>query len=150
TNNLDGTTSQARVSELTKRGALTYKVTEEVSSYGSYAESVAPPSIGAEPARGIQWQAGVKYQPLAFPARCTAAAYDLTKTDTTPSSSVPNQPEPHAERRVRGVDLEATAQVLTNLARTTGYSRIMSEIVETATAGKVANELSFVPNHGFS
>ena len=150
TNNLDGTTSQARVSELTKRGALTYKVTEEVSIYGSYAESVAPPSIGVEPERGIQWEAGVKYQPLAFPALFTAAVYDLTKTDITRTNPVTNLPETIGEVRVRGVDLEAKAQVLTNLNLTAGYSYMMSEIVENGTAGNVGNELSFVPNHAFS
>lgn len=150
TNNLSGVTREADVSELTKRGALTYKITDQFSVYGSYAESVAPPSIGVEPERGHQREAGIKYQPWAFPALFTAAIYDLTKTNITRTNPATNLPETIGEVRVRGIELEAKAEVLDNFNLIAAYSYMMSEIVENGTAGNIGNQLSFVPNHSFS
>ncbi|MEO3388023.1 TonB-dependent siderophore receptor [Mesorhizobium sp. CAU 1741] len=150
TNNLTGVTTDADPSEFTKRGALTYKFTEEVATYASYAESVAPPSVGVEPERGEQWEIGVKYQPDAFPALFSAAVYDLTKTNITRTNPVTNMPETIGEVRVRGLDLEAKAEVMDNVNLIAAYSYMVSEIVENGTAGNVGNELSFVPNHLFS
>lgn len=149
-NHLTGVTTEADPSEFTKRGALTYKVTDEFSAYASYAESVAPPSVGVEPERGVQWEAGVKYQPYAFPALFSAAVYDLTKTNITRTNPVTNMPETIGEVRVRGVDLEAKAEVFDNVNLIAAYSYMVSEIVENGTGGNIGNEMSFVPNHLFS
>ena len=150
TNNLTGVTSKAAPSEFTKRGALTFKVTDEVATYASYAESVAPPSIGVQPERGVQWEAGVKYQPDAFPALFSAAVYDLTRKNITRTNPATNLQETIGEVRVRGLDLEAKAEVMKNVNLIAAYSYMMSEIVENGTAGNIGNQLSFVPNHLFS
>jgi iron complex outermembrane receptor protein len=147
TNRLAGTTAQGDFSEPTGRFGLTYKVTKEVAAYASYAQSVVPASIGVEPERGEQYEIGVKYQPEAFPALFTAAVYDLTKTDITRTDPVTNLPSTIGEVRVRGVDLEAKAELPFDLSLTAAYSYLDSEIVENGTSGNEGNRLSFVPEH---
>lgn len=55
---MTGVSSEDDFSETSLRGALTWKVTPEISTYISYAESVAPPVIGVEPERGEQYEIG--------------------------------------------------------------------------------------------
>jgi iron complex outermembrane receptor protein len=147
TNNFTGVTTEADLSEFTKRASLTYKVTDQISTYVSYGESAVPASLTVEPERGHQWEVGVKYQPEQFPGLFTAAVYDLTKNNITRTNPATLMPETIGEVRVRGLDLEAKVQVLENINLTAAYSYMMSEIMENGTAGNVGNELSFVPNH---
>ncbi|GLQ08271.1 ligand-gated channel [Devosia yakushimensis] len=147
TNNLTGGLTAAEFSEFTKRAALTYKWTDEIATYVSYAESAVPASLSVEPERGEQWEAGIKYQPEAFPALFSAAIYDLTKNNMTRTNPATLLQETIGEVRVRGIDLEAKAEVMENLSLTLAYSYMLSDIVENGTAGNEGNELSFVPNH---
>lgn len=147
TNNFTGVTTEADLSELTRRASLTYKVTDQISTYVSYGESAVPASLTVEPERGHQWEVGVKYQPDQFPGLFSAAVYDLTKNNITRTNPATLMPETIGEVRVRGLDLEAKMQVLENVNLTAAYSYMMSEIMENGTAGNVGNELSFVPNH---
>ncbi|MGR3748216.1 TonB-dependent receptor [Paracoccus sp. R12_2] len=55
---MTGVSSEDDFSETSLRGALTWKVTPEISTYISYAESVAPPVIGVEPERGERYEIG--------------------------------------------------------------------------------------------
>ncbi|PJI38198.1 MAG: TonB-dependent siderophore receptor [Rhizobium sp.] len=137
--------SEGSVSEMTKRVGLTYRFTEQFAAYASYAESVAPPSNGIEPERGEQLEAGIKYRPDEFPALFTAAVYDLTKTNITRTNPATMLEETIGEARVRGIDLEAKAEIAHNISLTAGYSYLVSEIVENGTAGNEGNELSLVP-----
>ncbi|WP_176086877.1 TonB-dependent siderophore receptor [Martelella sp. HB161492] len=146
-NQLTDTATSGDFSEFTGRGALTYRVTDEVSTYVSYAQSVAPPTIGVEPERGEQYEIGVKYAPLAFPALFSASIYDLDKNNITVTNPVTNMQETIGEARVRGLDLEAKAELPHNFSLTAAYSYMMSDIVENGTGGNVGNELAFVPNN---
>lgn len=149
-NKLNGSTSEGDFSETTARVGLTYKLTNELAAFANYAQSVAPPAIGVEPERGEQYEVGLKYQPEAFPALFTASVYDLTKNNITRTNPNTNQPEMIGEVRVRGVDLEAKAELTDNISLTAAYSYLMSDIVENGTAGNEGNEMSFVPNHAAS
>lgn len=51
-----GVKTSDEFSETSLRGALTYKLNEEVSTYISMVESVAPPTIGVKPERGEQYE----------------------------------------------------------------------------------------------
>ena len=98
---------------------MTYKVTEEISTYLSYVESVAPPSIGVTPERGEQYEVGVKYAPMGMNALFSASVYDLTRKDLTIAVVQPSgviEREVVGESRVRGIDLEAKAEVMENLS----------------------------------
>ena len=147
TDKLAGVTSEGDFSELTKRVGLTYKMTDEIAPFVSYADSVAAPGIGVEPERGEQFELGVKYQPDAFPALFTASVYDLTKYNITRTNPATNLEETIGEVRVRGIDLEAKAEVTSNISVTAAYSHLDAEIVENGTLGNEGNRPYHVPEH---
>lgn len=140
-------------SESSIRGALTYKFNPDLSTYFSYVESVAPPTIGVEPERGEQYEIGVKYRPPGMNALVSAAVYDLTKRDIT----VPVvQDDGTIERqlvgktRVRGFDIEGKAEVTDRLSLTAGYSYIDSEVLRSDLVRGVdveGNQFASIPNH---
>ncbi|WP_295805746.1 TonB-dependent siderophore receptor [uncultured Nitratireductor sp.] len=148
TNKLTSVTSVGDISEFTTRAALTYRITDELAAYVSYAESVVPASgLTVEPERGEQYELGVKYQPVAFPALFTASVYDLSKKNITVTDPITMLPSTIGEVRVRGVDLEAKAEFGNNWSLTAGYSYLDAEIVENGAGGNVGNRPQFVPEH---
>lgn len=152
TDNLTATATQADFSETSFRGALTYKFTDEISTYASYVQSVAPPSIGTQPERGEQYEVGVKYQPESINALFTASLYELTKKNVVvpvvlPSGAIDRQTI--GESRVRGLELEARAELARGLTLSGGYSYQKSEFVRGNVRGTTVdgNEFATVPNH---
>jgi iron complex outermembrane recepter protein len=146
-NRLSGAVEEGDFSEFTSRFGLTYRWTEEIATYASYAQSVVPASVSVEPERGEQYEVGVKYSPEAFPALFTAAVYDLTKNNITRTNPATNLQSTIGEARVRGLDLEAKAELTNAWSLTAAYSYLSSEIVKNGTQGNEGNELSFVPHH---
>ncbi|WP_348670998.1 TonB-dependent siderophore receptor [uncultured Paracoccus sp.] len=138
-------------SETSLRGALTWKVTPEISTYVSYAESVAPPTIGVEPERGEQYEIGAKYEPAGTNALFSAAIYDLSKTNITVVD--PDDPSIRSlvgEIRVRGLDLEAKAELFDNVSMTVSYSYADSEVLRSNPirgVDVVGNEMGVLPSH---
>lgn len=135
-------------SETSWRGALTYKVTPEISTYVSYVESVAPPSVGVEPERGEQYEIGVKYEPAGTDALISASIYDLTQQNITVAEV---QDDGNILRRtvgktrVRGFDIEGKAELAQNLDVLASYSYMDSEVVtDPVLKGK---QFASVPNH---
>lgn len=117
-------------SEFSKRVGLSYKITEELATYVSYAESVAPPSTGNQPTYGKQYEAGIKYRPDAFPAMITASIYDLTLENITAYEAPVYLPSTVEEVHHRGLDLEAKVEMTSNVNLIGAYSYIDSEIVD--------------------
>ncbi|MBS9721245.1 TonB-dependent siderophore receptor [Tianweitania sp. BSSL-BM11] len=148
TNNLTGRTTSGDFSEFTKRFGLTYKITPELATYASYAESVVPASsLLNDVERGEQYELGVKYQPLAFPGLFTASVYDLRKTNLTVTDPISLLPSSIGEVRVRGVDLEAKAELPQNFSLTAAYSYLDAEITENGTGGNEGNRPQFIPEN---
>ncbi|RVV98828.1 TonB-dependent siderophore receptor [Mesobaculum littorinae] len=147
-----GTREAADFSETSYRAALTYKVTDEVSAYASYVESVAPPSIGTDPERGEQYEVGVKYQPAGTNALVTASVYDLTKQNVVVPVVLDNgviERQTIGESRVRGLEVEARAELAAGLTLFGGYSYQAPEFVRGNVRGVSVdgNEFASVPNH---
>jgi len=152
TDSLAGTDDSDDFSETSWRGALTYKVTPEISTYVSYVESVAPPAIGVEPERGEQYEVGVKYEPTAINALFSASVYDLTKKNVTIAVVQDDGTitrEVIGETRVRGFDLEGKAEINENLSVLASYSYLDTEVVRGDSRGTdiSGNEFASVPNH---
>ncbi|KJS10222.1 MAG: ligand-gated channel [Hoeflea sp. BRH_c9] len=145
-NRLAGTTATGSYSEFTKRFGLSYKITNELAAYASYAESAAPPSTGVEPTTGKQYEVGIKYQPDAFPALFTASVYDLTMQNITTYNAPTYLPATVDKIRHRGVDLEMKAEITNNIGLIAAYSYIDSEIVEPGGTYD-GNRFSQVPEH---
>ncbi|KQW27914.1 ligand-gated channel [Rhizobium sp. Root274] len=146
---LSGTSESGSYSELSKRLGLSYKITEELAAYVSYAESVAPPSAGNEPTYGSQYEAGIKYRPDAFPGLLTASIYDLTLENITTYDAPLYVASTVDKIRHRGLDLEAKVEVTSNIEMIAGYSYIDSKIVDTDTSSTSidGNRFAQVPEH---
>lgn len=146
TNLFTGVTRADDHSEFTGRFGLSYKITEELAAFASYAESAAPPSIGSEPTTGKQYEAGIKYRPDAFPAMFTASVYDLTKGNITVYDSVTYLPQSVEKVRHRGIELEAKAELTSTIDLIAAYTYIDSKIEEPGGAND-GNRLMRVPKH---
>ncbi|MEC9481978.1 MAG: TonB-dependent siderophore receptor, partial [Halomonas sp.] len=152
---LSDTTTSDDFSETSVRGALTYRITDEISTYVSYVESVAPPEIGFTPERGEQYEIGVKYAPFGMNAVFSASIYDLTKENVTISVVQGNDIDQQTvgESQVRGLDLEAKAELTENLSLVAGYSYMDSEVDRgtlwngTTYVGIEGNEFTETPKH---
>lgn len=140
-------------SETSIRGALTYIVNEEVSTYISMVESVAPPVIGVKPERGEQYEIGVKYAPIGMNALFSAAVYDLNKDDVSIAVVQDNgiiERETIGESRVRGLDLEAKVELTDSLSLTGGYSYMDTEVERGTLSNGMSikgNEFTVAPKH---
>ncbi|PZQ48017.1 MAG: TonB-dependent siderophore receptor [Rhodovulum sulfidophilum] len=128
-----GVSASDDFSESSIRAAFTYKVTEEVSAYASYVESVAPPQIGVTPERGDQYEVGVKYEPAGYNALITAAVFDLTRDDVTiavvqDDGTIVRQVV--GEMRSRGLEIEGKAELFDNFNVVAGYTYLDTDVVE--------------------
>ncbi|WP_092865012.1 TonB-dependent siderophore receptor [Albimonas pacifica] len=138
--------------EFSFRGAVTWKVTDEVSTYVSYVESVSPPGIGVEPERGEQYEIGVKYAPDAFPALFSASVFDLTKNNVTiavvqPDGAIVRQLI--GESRARGFELEGKAEITETFSIFGGYTFLDTEVVKGVVRGVDVSgkRLASTPEH---
>ena len=160
TDHLAASKTSDNFSENSFRGALTYVVNDEVSSYISYVESVSPPEVGVTPERGTQYEVGVKYSPVQMNALFSAAVYELTQADVAIPVVQPNgviDQQTVGEQRVRGVDLEAKAELTDNLSLIGGYSYMDTEVLRGSVqqwgVGVISikgNELVSAPKHSAS
>ncbi|UAW97190.1 TonB-dependent siderophore receptor [Halopseudomonas nanhaiensis] len=143
-------------SETSYRGALTYRINDEISTYVSMVESVAPPTIGVNPERGEQYEMGIKYSPATINALFSAAVYDLNKDDVTiavvqDNGSIDRQTI--GESRVQGLDLEARAELTDTISLSGGYSYMESEVVRGTLRNGLSikgNEFTAAPKHSAS
>tara|TARA_R110002049_G_scaffold268597_1_gene445327 strand:- start:5604 stop:7700 length:2097 start_codon:yes stop_codon:yes gene_type:complete len=142
-NNLSSTVQTNDISETTGRIGLSYKITPDVSIFGSYAQSVVPAGFGVDPEQGEQFELGTKWQPAGTNALLTASVYDLSKNNITRTNPVNNLPETIGEIGVRGLDLEAKAE-MGAYTFTAAYSYLDAEIKENGTSGNVGNRPGLV------
>ncbi len=148
TDTLTGVETEGDFSESTARLGLTYRATPNLSFYGSYAESAVPAAnFGVEPERGEQVELGVKYRPDAMRALFTASVYELKKFNQTVTDADTLLPETIGESNIRGVDLEAKAEVTDELSLIAAYSYLDSEIVESDSGADNGNALGSIPRH---
>ncbi|QUX92991.1 TonB-dependent siderophore receptor [Marinomonas sp. A3A] len=141
----------ADYSETSLRGAITYKINDEVSAYLSQVESVAPPSIEStgtanKPERGEQYEVGVKYAPYNMNAIFSASVYDLTKDNVT-ITTTDLVKKTIGESKTKGLDLEAKADITENLSITAAYSYMKSEVVNDSDPSLKGNEFVTAPRN---
>jgi len=140
-------------SETSYRGALTYIVNDEVSTYVSMVESVSPPQVGVTPQTGRQYEVGVKYSPVGMDALFSAAVYDLTQENVTIAVVLPSgiiEQQTVGESRARGLDLEGKAQITQNLSLIGAYSYMETEVLRGALydgSSLKGKEFTVAPKH---
>ncbi len=113
----------------TKRAGLGYEFDSGVVPYVSYAESFTPLSgrtfdgSPLRPETGVQYEAGVKFQPRDTNLRLTAAVYDLRRQNvTTADLAHPGFSIQIGEVTSRGFEFEAVASLTSNLNLTAAYA----------------------------
>ena len=126
-----GTTAEINDQAFTWRGGINYLFDNGITPYFSYSESFEPISGTTQggkpfdPARGKQYEAGVKYVPKDLPVVVTAAVYQLTKNNNLtadPANPTSGFSVQGGEIRSRGFELEAKAAVSANVNVTASYS----------------------------
>lgn len=146
-------TEKDNFSETSYRAALTYIVNDEVSTYVSMVESVSPPQVGVTPQTGKQYEVGIKYSPMGMDALFSAAVYDLTQENVTIAVVLPSgiiEQQTVGESRVRGLDLEAKAQVTQDISMIGAYSYMESEVLRGSLydgSSLKGNEFTTAPKH---
>lgn len=146
-------TEKDNFSETSYRAALTYIVNDEVSTYVSMVESVSPPQVGVTPQTGKQYEVGIKYSPMGMDALFSAAVYDLTQENVTIAVVLPSgiiEQQTVGESRVRGLDLEAKAQVTQGISVIGAYSYMESEVLRGSLydgSSLKGNEFTTAPKH---
>ncbi|BAN49057.1 TonB-dependent siderophore receptor [Metapseudomonas resinovorans] len=147
--NLGGISRDDRDTAFTGNVGLSYLFDNGLAPYISYAESFQP-ATGASvsstqsfsPTEGKQYEVGIKYQPPGTDAMFTAAVYDLTQENVAVSEG--NVTRQIGELNVRGLELEATADVNENLKLVASYSYTDSEIKKGVDKG---NRMAQVPRN---
>jgi len=161
----DGTTQRISENKFTKRAGLVYLAPNGLAPYLSYAESFAPTGVidpttktPFKPESGRQYEAGIRYQPPGGKSLYSAAIFDLRRKNyiTYDTSFMPKQT---GEISVRGLELEATTELMPRLNLTASYAYTPRAIVtassRTAEIGKQAasvprNRLSVWADYRFS
>lgn len=134
----DATNTQ-RDKKFSGNAALSYVFDNGLTPYISYAESFQAASGSAinstdafEPTEGKQYELGIKYQPPGTQTLLTAAVFDLTQENISVTEA--NVTRQVGEVRVRGLELEASAEVNESLKLIGSYTYNDSEIIKGASA----------------
>ncbi|MCL9672946.1 ferrichrome porin FhuA [Citrobacter sp. MNAZ 1397] len=141
--------SEINDEQFTWRGGINYVFDNGVSPYFSYSESFEPTSGATkegkpfDPARGKQYETGVKYLPKNMPVTITAALFHLTKDkNLTADPQNTSFSVQGGEIRSRGFELEAKAAVTANIDLTAAYSYTDAEYThDTLMEGKRPAEI---------
>ncbi|MDA8485830.1 TonB-dependent siderophore receptor [Pseudomonas resinovorans] len=147
--NKNDATNTQRDAAFSGNVGLSYLFDNGITPYFSYAESFQPAmganvdsTVSFEPTEGKQYEVGIKYQPPGTDAMLTAAVYDLNQTNVSVTEgSVTRQ---IGELEIRGLELEATADVTENLKLVASYSYTDSEIQKGPDKG---NRMAQVPRN---
>jgi iron complex outermembrane receptor protein len=147
-NQTDATNTQ-RDKAFSGNAGLSYVFDSGLTPYLSYTESFQP-STGAsasagqsfKPTEGRQYEAGLKYQPPGSRMLLTAAVFDLRQKNVKVTEG--NVTRQTGEVQVRGLELEATADVTDNLKVIGSYSYTDSEVLEGAGKG---NRMQQIPRN---
>ncbi|MFD1694002.1 TonB-dependent siderophore receptor [Roseibium aestuarii] len=138
----NGTTSTDGA--LSGRAGLAYEFANGLTPYVSVA-SFFNPQIGTtfagdafEPETGVQYEAGLKYQPTFMNALITASVFDLTRQNVQTDDPVNAwQKIQTGEVRSRGIELEAKGEILDNLTATAAFTAYNLEITKDTVAANV-------------
>lgn len=150
-------------SAVTPRAGLIYKITPDLSIYGSYSRSFNPSSaefglpltVNGEvlkPETGEGFEAGIKAELLSRKLALTLAYFDVRKKNVRVADpqnfgfSIAT-----GEQRSRGVELDIVGELLPGWNIISSYAYIPeSEIAKDSTQANVGSRLSNIPRHSAS
>nr|WP_249815979.1 TonB-dependent siderophore receptor [Bradyrhizobium sp. 138] len=111
---LANTSTSKDASAFTGRAAVMYNFDNGIAPYFSYSESFLPvlaTGPGGQmlnPETGVQYEVGVKYQPIGWNALFTFAAFDLTRDNVSVYVPAATYYEQIGQVKSRGIELEGT------------------------------------------
>jgi iron complex outermembrane receptor protein len=149
--NFGDATNTDRNKKFTGNAALSYVFDNGITPYLSYTESFQPvmgnlvsSTEAMKPTEGQQVELGIKYQPPGSTMLLSAAVFDLTQDNmSVTENSITRQV---GEVQVRGLELEASADVTENLKLVGSYTYNDSEITK-GTAAEEGNRMAQVPQN---
>lgn len=140
--------------EFTGRAGLVYLAPGGWAPYVSYSESFMPtttldPETGEpfKPETGRQYELGLRYHPAGANSRYSLAAFDVRRQNfvTYDETFMPGQT---GEVKVRGVELEATAQPIADLNVTAAYTWTPeADVTASSNPDEIGKQLLVVQEH---
>lgn len=148
-----GVKTKKKDSATSYRAGLLYEVEGGFAPYVSYSESFLPVAgtnlAGAafDPQVGIQWEAGMKWQPTQD-VLVTTAIFDLRDTNrVTTSPTNPLDRVQTGEVKAQGFEFEAQATVLELYALSASYSYTDAKTSKSNVATEIGKPASSTPRH---
>ena len=140
---------------ITGRAGVVYLFDNGIAPYASVSQSFTP-QIGLDsisdqpfsPNEGLQYEAGVRYQPVGLNMLMSAAVYDLTQTNVL-SYDLFGDARQIGEVQSRGVELEARGQ-LGAMGYVASYTYTDAVVVESVLGYEIGQQLDLVPKNAFS
>lgn len=160
--NLDGSSITAGETNLnatawTPRLGLVYKLTNDLSLYGSYSQSFSPNTATAvtgiplDPQRGQGYDVGVKADLLDNKLLATLGYFDITRQNVPTTD--PNNPLfsiATGEQRSRGIEFDLSGEVLPGLKIIGSYAYIDANVTADSDPTNIGKKLFGVPQHSAS
>ncbi|WP_207462298.1 TonB-dependent siderophore receptor [Azospirillum sp. SYSU D00513] len=138
--------------KLTGRAGLLYLFDSGLAPYASWSQSFSPNLYtGAdgnplEPTTGVQYEAGVKYQPPRSESLVSAALFHIEQDNVAVADPNTFVYRPVGTIRSRGLELEGRLQVTETFALLAGYS-YTDVVYKTSPNGKEGNRPPQIPKH---
>lgn len=154
---LEGKSTRISQHKFTGRAGLVYVMPSGWAPYLSYSESFAPTGLvdpvtrdPFKPETGRQYEAGIRYQPPEGKQTYSAAVFDLRRQNYI-SYGTGAAPKQTGEISVRGLELEATAELMPRLNVTASYDYTPRAIVTaSANPAEIGKQANAVPRHRMS
>ena len=147
---------------LTFRGGLTWKVTEDLSTFFLFSEGFTPQSASSQdpsaggpfpPEEGRLFEGGFKWEPFGDGLLVQVSGYQIKKLNLLVADPTPGAPTgvivPIGEARSRGMDLDIIGQITPDWSASLNYAFNETKILEGADEirNAVGNEFANAPDH---
>ena len=158
TDNLTDTEQSQNNDAFTPRVGLVYQPIEQISLYGSYAQSFNPNTIDTtadgeflEPEEGEGFEFGIKSEIIPNRLAATVAYFNITKSNV--ATSDPNNPFSSVatgEQESQGVELDLSGEILPGWNIIASYAYIDAEVTEDNDSAIIGSRLTNIPEHSAS
>lgn len=151
----NGTTTSQQDNAFTGRAGLVYLFDNGFAPYVNISQSFLPQSgidyttgDALKPNEGLQYEAGLRYQPVGTNLMFSASVYDLTQTNVVTYDSYGLSYQ-QGKVRSRGLELETRGEI-GQWGLVAAYAYTDAKIRESAISSEVGEQVALVPRHSFS
>ena len=158
TDNLNDTEQSQNNDAFTPRVGLVYQPIEQISLYGSYAQSFNPNSVDTtvdgeflDPEEGEGFEFGIKREIIPNRLAATIAYFNITKTNV--ATEDPNNPFASVatgEQESQGVEFDLIGEIVPGWNVIASYAYIDAEVSEDNNPEIIGSRLTNIPEHSAS